>query len=55
MNNLASTYMSKGQWEEAEELVVKVLEIRSRVLGQEHANTLTSMNNLTSTYISQGR
>ena len=35
---------------EAEELGVQVLEIRKRVLGEEHPETLTSMNNLALTY-----
>jgi len=30
----------------AEPLFTKVLEVRQRVLGQEHPNTLLSMNNL---------
>jgi hypothetical protein len=32
MGNLASTYMNQGQWKEAEELQVQVLETRKRVL-----------------------
>ena len=34
---------------------MQVLEIRKRVLGEEHPNTLTSMGNLASTYADQGR
>jgi hypothetical protein len=55
MANLASTYRNQGRWEEAEELDVQVMETRERVLGQEHPDTLTSMNNLAFTLKSQGR
>jgi len=34
---------------------VKPLETTKRVLGQEHPDTLTTMNNLAFTYNSQGR
>jgi hypothetical protein len=44
-----------GRWKEAEELEVKVMETRKRVLGQEHPGTLASMANLASTYRNQGR
>jgi hypothetical protein len=40
---------------EAEELQVKELNICSRVLGEEHPDTLTSMNNLAFTWKSYGR
>ncbi|KIW35747.1 uncharacterized protein PV06_11912 [Exophiala oligosperma] len=43
MNNLALTYWNQGRWKEAEELEVQVREIRTRVLGGEHPDTLTSM------------
>ena len=55
MANLASTYRNQGRWKEAEELEVKVMETRTRVLGEEHPSTLTSMANLASTYWKQGR
>ena len=40
---------------EVEELEVEVMEIRKRVLGAEHPDTLTSMANLASTYRNQDR
>jgi hypothetical protein len=40
---------------EAEELGVQVMEIRKKVLGQEHPDTLTSINNLASKFRHQGR
>ncbi|KAF2741890.1 hypothetical protein M011DRAFT_472716, partial [Sporormia fimetaria CBS 119925] len=51
----ADTLYSDGRWKEAEELGVQVMEARKRVLGEEHPNTLTSMNNLAATYRNQGR
>ena len=55
MNNLALTYWNQGKHKEAEELHVRVLELRQTVLGAEHPGTLTSMHNLAFTYRSQGR
>jgi tetratricopeptide (TPR) repeat protein len=52
---LASTYRNQGRRKEAEELFVRVMETRVRVLGSEHPHTLTSMANLASTYRNQGR
>ncbi|KAK7178701.1 Kinesin light chain 5 [Paraphaeosphaeria sporulosa] len=51
----AMTLSSDGRYEEAEELFVQVTETRTRVLGEEHPSTLTSMANLASTYRNQGR
>ncbi|KAF2189776.1 hypothetical protein K469DRAFT_47842 [Zopfia rhizophila CBS 207.26] len=55
MANLASTYSNQGRWKEAEGLEVRVIETRKRVLGKEHPDTLTSMNNLTFTLKSESR
>jgi tetratricopeptide (TPR) repeat protein len=44
-----------GRYKEAEGQFVKAFKTSSRVLGQEHPNTLTSMANLASTYRNQGR
>ena len=55
MGNLALTYSSQGRWKEAEELELQVIEIRKRLLGQEHLDTLISMGNLALIYSSQGR
>jgi Tetratricopeptide repeat len=46
---------AQGRWKEAEGLQAKELKICSRVLGEEHPDTLTSMANLASTYMNQGR
>jgi tetratricopeptide (TPR) repeat protein len=45
----------EGRWRDAEELEVQVMEARSRVVGEEHPDTLTAMANLASTYQNQGR
>ncbi|KAK5674129.1 hypothetical protein LTS10_013114 [Elasticomyces elasticus] len=55
MANLASTYWNQGRWKEAEELNVKVMEARARVLGEEHPDILATMDSLAATYSSQGR
>jgi hypothetical protein len=46
MGLISSIYDSKGQWDEAEKLEMRVLEIRKRKLGTDHPDTLLSMNNL---------
>ena len=50
MANLAPTYKNQGQWKEAEELEVQVMETRKRLLGAQHPSSLTSMNNLAYTW-----
>ncbi|MDE9440035.1 tetratricopeptide repeat-containing protein, partial [Staphylococcus xylosus] len=44
--NLASTYTKQHRWKEAEDLEMKVVEGKRRLLGEEHRETLISMNNL---------
>ncbi|KAJ6114716.1 hypothetical protein N7486_000494 [Penicillium sp. IBT 16267x] len=39
----------QGRWEEAEQLDVQVMETRKTKLGEDHPNSLTSMNNLAHT------
>ncbi|KAK9384145.1 hypothetical protein V1515DRAFT_576687 [Lipomyces mesembrius] len=46
---------SDGRWKEAETLLVQVMEFRKTVLGEEHPDTLTSMNNLADLFHSQGK
>jgi tetratricopeptide (TPR) repeat protein len=56
---LASSYafhfFHRGRWRDAERIGVHLLQLRNRVLGVEHPDTLTSVNNLASLYTSQGR
>jgi hypothetical protein len=51
----ARTLYSDGRYKEAEDLELQVMQMRKRVLGDEHPDTLTSINNLASTYSKQGR
>jgi hypothetical protein len=44
-----------GRWKEAEKLEAQMMETSSRVLGEEHPSTLTSMANLAHTWKSQSR
>jgi hypothetical protein len=41
MANLASTYWNQGRWNEAEQLEVQVMDMRKKLLGAEHPDTLT--------------
>lgn len=54
-HNLESIYWSLGQFQEAEELQLQVLEADKSVLGRKHPDTLSSMHNLAHTLKSQGR
>ena len=54
-NNLANLYWNQGRYDEAEPLYLETLEIRKRVLGDDHPDTLGSMNGLGSLYHRQGR
>ncbi len=55
MDNLAILYKNQGRYDEAEPLHVETLEIRKRVLGEEHPRTLESMDGLATLYAKQGR
>ena len=46
---------SDGWWKEAETLIIQVTNFRLRVLGLEHPQILTTMNNLAYLYKSQGK
>jgi tetratricopeptide (TPR) repeat protein len=48
-------YNEGGRWREAEEMMKVVVEMRKKPLGDDHPDTLQSMNNLGSTYSRQGR
>ena len=53
MNNLGGLYLDRAQYDQAKTLFARVLEIRRRMLGDEHPDTLTSMNNLSGLYLEQ--
>ncbi|PVH97807.1 hypothetical protein DM02DRAFT_532500 [Periconia macrospinosa] len=54
MVDLASAYKKHGQLRKAEELEVQTMELRKRVLGENHLDTITSMANLAFTWKRQG-
>jgi tetratricopeptide (TPR) repeat protein len=51
----AAALYSDGRYNEAEELQVQVMQSKTRLFGNDHASTLTSMANLATTYCNQGR
>jgi len=51
----ARVLRESGQWEGAMQLEEKVYKERKRTLGEEHPNTLISMNNLAGSYSDLGR
>jgi len=54
MNNLAATLSAQGDLAGARKLDEETLEIRRRVLGPEHPDTLSSMSNLANALQAQG-
>jgi hypothetical protein len=54
MNNLAGDYRLQGKYAQAEELDSKTLEIRRRVLGPEHPDTLDTISDIAAMYQRQG-
>jgi tetratricopeptide (TPR) repeat protein len=54
MVNLASIYGNQGSWKQAEGLFAQVVELRSKVLGHTHADTVAAMEDLVLAYQSQG-
>jgi tetratricopeptide (TPR) repeat protein len=55
MSNLAVVYRLQSKFADAERLSIRTMEIRSRVLGDSHPDTLTTMNNLAATYKDEGK
>jgi tetratricopeptide (TPR) repeat protein len=55
MHNLATLYNNRGLYEQAEPLLLETIEEHRRVLGDDHPNTLGSMNNLAFLFSVQGR
>ena len=55
LNNLAGLYCFQGRYEQAEPLFVQALELRQRLLGENHPHVATSLNNLAGLYCFQGR
>jgi lipopolysaccharide biosynthesis regulator YciM len=55
ISSLASTYRSRGKYDQAEELELEVVEGRKRVFGNDHPETLEAISSLASTYRSRGK
>ncbi|MEG3440445.1 tetratricopeptide repeat protein, partial [Pannus brasiliensis CCIBt3594] len=55
LNNLAYLYRETGRYGEAEPLYRQALEMRKRLLGEEHPDVATSLNNLAYLYRETGR
>ena len=53
MGSLAITYRNQGRWDEAEKLEVQVMDMRKKLLGAEHPDTLTCMENLADKFVNQ--
>ena len=53
--NLALVYKEQGQWKNTEALEVVVMDKRKQLLGEDHPDTLTSMQNLAITYRKLGQ
>ena len=53
--NFALVLSENGDFNSAEQLIVQVMDMRKKVLGADHPETLTSMGNLAVTYRNQGR
>ena len=55
MNNLAMVLRYQGKYGTAEERLRRALELRKKVLGPKHPDTLTGMSNLALVLRSQGK
>ena len=53
--NFALVMQENGDWKNAESLEVQVVNLRKKLLGEEHPDTLSSMENLAETYRNQRR
>ena len=53
--NFALVMTESGDWKNAEQLFVQAIDMRKKLLGAEHPDTLTSMANLAIAYRNQGR
>ena len=50
LNNLAVSYYNQGKYEQAESLYQSSLAIREKILGKDHPDVATSLNNLAGLY-----
>ena len=54
-DNFALVMSENGDWKNAEQFQVQVMDMRKKLLGPEHLDTLMSMDKLACTYINQGK
>ena len=54
-SNFALVMGENGDWKNAKELGIKVMNMREKLLGEEHPHTLSGMAHLAMTYRNQGR
>lgn len=55
MNNLAALYCSQGKYDKAEALHIQALELRKRIMGENHPDYAQSLFWLSYLYKSQGK
>src|SRR5919199_545529 len=55
LNELAELYYAQGRYEQAEPLYVQALELRKRLVGDNHPDMAMSLSNLAGLYYYQGR
>jgi tetratricopeptide (TPR) repeat protein len=55
MNMLGLLYRSEGKYAESEPVLIKALEIRRRILGADHPDTIKSMASLANLHRSEGK
>ena len=55
LNQIGTFLNEQGEYKEARELIERALQLKRKVLGEEHPSTITSVNNLASLYVRQGR
>ena len=54
-NNLAGLYHNQGRYDDAEPLYLQALDMRKKLLGDEHPDVASSLSNLAGLYHLQGR
>ena len=55
IGHLARIYQTQGRWNEAEKFGIEFMNMRKKLLGADHPDTLISMGNLAYTYKYQGK
>ena len=55
MSNLGALHVAQGKYHEAEPLLTRSVELQTRVIGDVHQNTLTTMNTLSDLYMREGK